>query len=56
MEQREYIVEAEGAGQRIDRFLSGEDTGPPPQGSAAPCRAVWRRAMCSATVRLRPRA
>ena len=27
MEQREYIVEAEGAGQRIDRFLSGEDTG-----------------------------
>ena len=27
MEQREYIVEQEGAGQRIDRFLSGEDTG-----------------------------
>ena len=27
MEQREFIVEAEGAGQRIDRFLSGEDTG-----------------------------
>ena len=27
MEQRECIVEAEGAGQRIDRFLSGEDTG-----------------------------
>lgn len=27
MEQREYIVEAEGAGQRIDRFLSCEDTG-----------------------------
>ena len=27
MEQREYIVEAEGVGQRIDRFLSGEDTG-----------------------------
>ena len=27
MEQRESIVEAEGAGQRIDRFLSGEDTG-----------------------------
>ena len=27
MEQREYIVEAEDAGQRIDRFLSGEDTG-----------------------------
>ena len=26
MEQREFIVEAEGAGQRIDRFLSGEDT------------------------------
>ena len=24
MEQREYIVEAEGAGQRIDRFLSGD--------------------------------
>ena len=27
MEQREWIVEAEAAGQRIDRFLSGEDTG-----------------------------
>ena len=27
MEQREFIVEAETAGQRIDRFLSGEDTG-----------------------------
>ena len=27
MEQREFIVEAEAAGQRIDRFLSGEDTG-----------------------------
>ena len=26
MEQREFIVEAEAAGQRIDRFLSGEDT------------------------------
>ena len=24
MEQREFIVEAEAAGQRIDRFLSGE--------------------------------
>lgn len=27
MEQREFMVEAEGAGLRIDRFLSGEDTG-----------------------------
>lgn len=27
MEQREFIVEQEGAGTRIDRFLSGEDTG-----------------------------
>ena len=27
MEQREFIVEKETAGQRIDRFLSGEDTG-----------------------------
>ena len=27
MEQREFMVEAEAAGQRIDRFLSGEDTG-----------------------------
>lgn len=27
MEQREFIVETEAAGQRIDRFLSGEDTG-----------------------------
>ena len=27
MEQREWIVEAEAEGQRIDRFLSGEDTG-----------------------------
>ena len=27
MEQREFIVDAEAAGQRIDRFLSGEDTG-----------------------------
>ena len=26
MEQREFIVEQEGAGTRIDRFLSGEDT------------------------------
>ena len=25
MEQREFIVEAEGAGQRIDRFLISED-------------------------------
>ena len=24
MEQREFMVEAEAAGQRIDRFLSGE--------------------------------
>ncbi len=27
MEQREFVVEAEGAGARIDRFLAGEDTG-----------------------------
>ena len=27
MEQREFIVDPETAGQRIDRFLSGEDTG-----------------------------
>ena len=33
MEQREYIVEAEGAGQRIDRFLSGR---PFPQCPAGP--------------------
>ena len=25
MEQREFVVEQETAGQRIDRFLSGED-------------------------------
>ena len=37
MEQREFIVEAEGAGQRIDRFLSGEDTGLSPQCAASPC-------------------
>lgn len=36
MEQREFIVEAEAAGQRIDRFLSGEDTGPFPQCAARP--------------------
>ena len=29
MEQREFVVEQETAGQRIDRFLSGEDTGCP---------------------------
>ena len=52
MEQREFIVEAEAAGQRIDRFLSGEDTGL----SAVPCRALWRRAMCSATAGPQPRA
>ena len=51
MEQREYIVEAEGAGQRIDRFLSGEDTGFPQclQGLVA-------EGMCSATAGPRPRA
>lgn len=27
MEEREFTVEADGAGERIDRFLSGEDTG-----------------------------
>ena len=27
MEQREFAVEAEAAGQRLDRFLAGEDTG-----------------------------
>jgi 23S rRNA pseudouridine1911/1915/1917 synthase len=27
MEQRGFVVEAEGAGTRIDRFLAGEDTG-----------------------------
>lgn len=27
MEHREFVVEQEGAGTRIDRFLSGEDTG-----------------------------
>lgn len=52
MEQREYIVEAEGAGQRIDRFLSGEDTGL----SRSALQALWLRAMCSATARPRPRA
>ena len=29
MEQREFIVEAEAAGQRIDRFLSGKGRCPP---------------------------
>ena len=44
MEQREYIVEAEGAGQRIDRFLSGEDNGlsrSALQGLAAEGRGHW---------------
>ncbi len=27
MEQREFLVEADAAGQRLDRFVSGEDTG-----------------------------
>lgn len=49
MEQREFIVEAEAAGQRIDRFLSGEDTGL----SAVRCKASWRRVMCSATAKHR---
>ena len=52
MEQREFIVEAEGAGQRIDRFLSGEDTGLP----AVRCRRWWQTAMCCATARPRSRA
>ena len=45
MEQREFIVEQETAGQRIDRFLSGEDTG-----------LSRSRGMCSATARLWPKA
>lgn len=52
MEQREFIVEAEGAGQRIDRFLSGEDTGL----SAVRCKPLWPKVMCCATARPRPRA
>ena len=52
MEQREYIVEAEGAGQRIDRFLSGEDTGL----SRSALQGLVAEAMCSATARPRPRA
>ena len=35
MEQREYIVEAEGAGQRIDRFLSGDPRRKAHRGCAA---------------------
>ena len=52
MEQREFIVEQETAGQRIDRFLSGEDTGL----SARRCKRWWPRVMCSATARLWPKA
>ena len=44
MEQREFVVEQETAGQRIDRFLSGEDTG------------LSRSAMCCATAGRWPRA
>ena len=46
MEQREFIVEQETAGQRIDRFLSGEDTG-----LSRRCRRWWPRGMCSATAK-----
>ena len=49
MEQREFIVEQETAGQRIDRFLSGEDTG-------LSCRRWWPRGMCSATAKPLPKA
>ena len=49
MEQREFMVEAEAAGQRIDRFLSGEDTG-------LSRSALQQRAMCSATENRSPKA
>ena len=52
MEQREYIVEAEGAGQRIDRFLSGEDTAFP----GLLCRRWWPTVMCCATASWSPKA
>ena len=44
MEQREFIVEAEGAGQRIDRF------------PAVRCKPLWPKVTCCATARPRPRA
>ena len=44
MEQREFAVEAEDAGQRIDRFLAGEDTGLSRRG--ARCRTSLWKAMC----------
>lgn len=52
MEQREFIVEQETAGQRIDRFLSGEDTGL----SRSALQALVAEGMCSATARLWPKA
>ena len=48
MEQREFIVEQETAGQRIDRFLSGEDTGL--------SRSALQALVASATARLWPKA
>ena len=50
MEQREFVVEQETAGQRIDRFLSGEDTGL----SRSALQALV--AMCCATAGRWPRA
>ena len=48
MEQREFVVEQETAGQRIDRFLSGEDTGL--------SRSALQAVMCCATASWSPKA
>ena len=52
MEQREFVVEQETAGQRIDRFLSGEDTGL----SRSALQALWPMVMCCATAGWLPKA
>ena len=52
MEQREFMVEAEAAGQRIDRFLSGEDTGL----SRSALQALVAEGQCSATENRSPKA
>ena len=52
MEQREFVVEQETAGQRIDRFLSGEDTGL----SRSALQALVADVMCCATAGWLPKA
>ena len=52
MEQREFVVEQETAGQRIDRFLSGEDTGL----SRSALQALVADGQCCATAGWLPRA